>query len=46
LSTTATYRAGGDAAKAFFAPAEALDRRLRPESWDPLKRFKDAGGLP
>jgi hypothetical protein len=45
LAPRASYRLGGDVAKTFFAPAEFLDQRLRPDIWDPLKPFKDSGGF-
>jgi len=41
--TTADYRVGGNVAKSFFAPPEALDRKLRPSLWHPIKLLKDAG---
>ena len=41
----AEYRIGGATAKTVFAPAEAIDRRLRPAIWDQLKLFKEAGVL-
>jgi hypothetical protein len=46
MTAAADYRVGGDAAKAIFAPAEAIDRRLRPATWDALKLFKEAGAIP
>jgi hypothetical protein len=42
-NVTARYRMGGNIANTLFAPAEALDRKLRPAVWDPLKPAKDAG---
>lgn len=46
LQTEAEYRLGGEAAKTLFAPLEAIDRRLRPATWDPLKLYKQASALP
>jgi hypothetical protein len=44
----ADYRAGGRFARAFFTPAHAIDRRIRPAFWDdewsalPIRLREDA----